>query len=333
MADVLGKKISELEETTDLAGLYTIGSDRNGLSKKVSLQFVREAADYANAQGEYAEQIANNITGFIGLSRYSIFDPYMTYEKGDIVRYDGQVWRFTQHHAPGAWVGTDAVVIWINDTLRVIDFGNRTQADIQRFLEIRDSAFSYRYTGVIELLIDGNTYYGTILHISRNEDKQELVVRFMCENTMYKAINTGLAAIWEIQKITDLAEWEQKLAQLSQEWQGVKDSIQDAVLKVEVAPHIEVVAVSGGAAILQPDKLYNFGEVATLAVGFEAPLEGKAANYAFQFKSPASAPTTITMPDSVVFPVESDSMFNVKAGRTYQVTILNNLASASSWEV
>lgn len=129
------------------------------------------------------------------------------------------------------------------------------------------------------------------------------------------------------------AATDEKLAQLDQEWQGVKDSIQDAVLEVEVAPHIEVVAVSGGAAILQPDKLYDFGEVANLAIGFEAPLEGKAANYAFQFKSPADAPTTISMPDSVVFPVESDSMFYVKAGRTYQVTILNNLASASSWEV
>lgn len=129
---------------------------------------------------------------------------------------------------------------------------------------------------------------------------------------------------WELNK---------KLAQLDQEWQGVKDSIQDAVLKVEVAPHIEVVTIQGGAAILQPDKFYDFGEVATLAVGFEPPMEGKAANYAFQFKSPAHAPTAITLPDSVVFPVESDSMFNVKAGRTYQVTILNNLASATSWIV
>lgn len=122
-----------------------------------------------------------------------------------------------------------------------------------------------------------------------------------------------------------------ELAQLSQEWQELKDA--EFNVNIEVAPHIEVVNVSGGAAILQPDKLYNFGEVATLAIGFETPLEGKAANYAFQFKSPASAPTTITMPDSVVFPVESDSMFNIKAGRTYQVTILNNLAVATSWEV
>jgi hypothetical protein len=126
---------------------------------------------------------------------------------------------------------------------------------------------------------------------------------------------------------------EGKLAQLDQDWNALKEQIQDAVLKVEVAPHIEVVTIEGGAAILQPDKLYDFGEVANLAIGFEAPIEGNAANYAFQFKSPADAPTTITMPDSVVFPVESDSMFNVKAGRTYQVTILNNLAVATSWSV
>ena len=119
------------------------------------------------------------------------------------------------------------------------------------------------------------------------------------------------------------------IEQILQEWKEIKD----ANFRVEVAPHIEVVTIQGGAAILQPDKLYDFGEVATLAVGFEPPLEGKAANYAFQFKCPADAPTSVTMPGSVVFPVESDSMFNVKAGRTYQVTILNNLAVATSWEV
>lgn len=323
MADVLGKKISELEETTDLAGLYTIGSDRNGLSKKVSLQFVREAADYANAQGEYAEQIANNITGFIGLSRYPIFDSYMTYEKGDIVRYDGQVWRFTQHHAPGAWVGTDAVVIWINDTLRVIDFGNSTQADIQRFLEIRDSAFSYRYTGVIELLIDGNTYYGTILHISRNENTQELVVRFMCENTMYKAINTGLAAIWEIQKITDLAEWEQKLAQLSQELQTIIDNGLTFVVK----PHIDKVVMTETTATLEPDKFYLFGEVSALNITLAPVEEGYASQYIFQFTSPLEAPTTLSMPVTIIWA----DIPTIKGGMTYQVSVVEGLAMITGW--
>lgn len=154
------------------------------------------------------------------------------------------------------------------------------------------------------------------------------------DGNIVQELGDSATAVMSQKAITEqVAEQNAKLAQLDQEWQGVKDSIQDAVLKVEVAPHIEVVAVSGGAAILQPDKLYDFGEVANLAIGFEAPIEGKAANYAFQFKSPADAPTSVTMPDSVVFPVESDSMFNVKAGRTYQVTILNGLAVATSWEV
>lgn len=154
------------------------------------------------------------------------------------------------------------------------------------------------------------------------------------DGNIVQELGDSATSVMSQKAITEqVAKQNEKLAQLDQEWQGVKDSIQDAVLEVEVAPHIEVVTIEGGAAILQPDKLYDFGEVANLAIGFEAPLEGKAANYAFQFKSPADAPTTISMPDSVVFPVESDSMFNVKAGRTYQVTILNNLASASSWEV
>lgn len=54
-------KISELEPTTDLEGLYTIGSDKNNLSKKVSLQFLREAADYAIEQGDYAKQEGSSI--------------------------------------------------------------------------------------------------------------------------------------------------------------------------------------------------------------------------------------------------------------------------------
>lgn len=54
-------KISELEQTTDLQGLYTIGTDKNNLSKKVSLEFLAEAAEYANRQGDYAKDSADAI--------------------------------------------------------------------------------------------------------------------------------------------------------------------------------------------------------------------------------------------------------------------------------
>ena len=109
MADVLGKKISELAETTDLAGLYTIGSDRNNQSKKVPLQFVKEAADYANAQGDYAKGVGDTIQGNTGVNEYPAFSSSTQYAAGSVVRYNNKLYRFTVLHPAGAWVGTDAI--------------------------------------------------------------------------------------------------------------------------------------------------------------------------------------------------------------------------------
>lgn len=334
MADI---KISELEPTTDLEGLYTLGSDKNNLSKKVSLQFLKTAADYANTQGDYAKGVADGIAGLLGIEEYSQFSESVEYPALTVVMYNGQLYRFTQTHYAGAWLGTDVEKTSVKGVIRSVGLGNRTNEDVTTTMALRKRVDYDRYVGSLKIMVGDQEYSGTILNISADsynaiDGYPELKVRFFVGTTLYEALNEGSTA-WQISKVTDVAEWEQKLAQLDQDWDALKAQIQDAVLKVEVAPHIEVVTIEGGAAILQPDKLYDFGEVANLAIGFEAPIEGKAANYAFQFKSPASAPTTITMPDSVVFPVESDSMFNVKAGRTYQVTILNNLASASSWEV
>jgi hypothetical protein len=132
------------------------------------------------------------------------------------------------------------------------------------------------------------------------------------------------------------AATDEKLAQLDQEWQGVKDQIEDSVLEVvtQVQPYIHKVVVEGGAAILEPDKLYLFGVVPQIALDF-APVadESRVAVYAFQFTSPADAATTITMPDYIKFPKESDSMFSIKANTTYQVNIVEGLAVATSWEV
>lgn len=60
MADI---KISELPETTDLEGLYTIGTDKNNLSKKVSFNFLKDAANYANMQGDYAKEVGDSYGG------------------------------------------------------------------------------------------------------------------------------------------------------------------------------------------------------------------------------------------------------------------------------
>lgn len=115
MADVLGKKISELAETTDLAGLYTIGSDKNNQSKKVSLQMLKEAADYANAQGDYAKTVGDTVQGNTGVNEYPVFSASKQYAAGDVVLYDGRLYKFTALHAAGAWIGTDAVETSIKD--------------------------------------------------------------------------------------------------------------------------------------------------------------------------------------------------------------------------
>ena len=140
-----------------------------------------------------------------------------------------------------------------------------------------------------------------------------------------------------VTEVTDLlgkriAESTAELAQLSQEFEELKEA--EFTVIVEPIPHIEKVVVTDGGAVLQPDKLYDFGESAQIAVAFAPATDPKyAAQYAFQFKSPADTPTTLTMPEGVVFPVESDSQLQIKKGLTYQITIVDNLAVATSWEV
>ena len=125
-------------------------------------------------------------------------------------------------------------------------------------------------------------------------------------------------------------EYDSKLAQLDQEWQEIKD----ANFNIIVNPHVEVVDMGAAtAATIEPDKYYIFGEVATLAVGLAAAQEGTIGNYAFQFTSPAEVATTLSLPLGVKFPKESDSTLQIKAKTIYQISILNNLAIATSWEV
>ena len=111
MADI---KISELEPTTDLEGLYTIGSDKNNLSKKVSLQFLKDAANYANEQGDYAKQAGDTVNGNVGVSDYPEFSASKSYVIGDIVRYNGVLYSFTANHAASAWNGSDVKATSIN---------------------------------------------------------------------------------------------------------------------------------------------------------------------------------------------------------------------------
>ncbi|MEG2164072.1 MAG: hypothetical protein RRY55_06300, partial [Bacteroidales bacterium] len=70
-----------------------------------------------------------------------------------------------------------------------------------------------------------------------------------------------------------------------------------------------------------PNKLHMWGEVATLTITLTTPENSNIQNeYMFQFKSGATA-TTLILPATVVF----STAVNIKANKTYQVSIVNNL--------
>lgn len=151
------------------------------------------------------------------------------------------------------------------------------------------------------------------------------------DGNIVQELGDSATSVMSQKAITEqVAEQNAKLAQLDQEWQSIKD----ANFNVIVNPHVEVVDMgTATAATIEPDKLYIFGEVATLAIGVVAPAAGLAGNYNFIFQSPADAPTTLSLPLDVKFPKESDSMLSIKENTIYQISILNNLAIATSWAV
>lgn len=121
-----------------------------------------------------------------------------------------------------------------------------------------------------------------------------------------------------------IAEQNTKLAQLSQEWQEIKD----ANFNISLNPHIERVDMGvATAAVIEPDKFYEFGEVANLAISLAEPEEGKVGNYIFQFSCPADAGTILSLPIDLMW----NETPTIIEGKTYQVSVLNKLAMLVKW--
>lgn len=66
-------------------------------------------------------------TSNIGASDYILFSTSSNYSIGDIVRYDGKLYKFTTKHAAGAWIGTDVQLASINSilTIKLTDLDQR----------------------------------------------------------------------------------------------------------------------------------------------------------------------------------------------------------------
>lgn len=78
------------------------------------------------------------------------------------------------------------------------------------------------------------------------------------------------------------------------------------------------------STILKPNTFYVWGEVAALTLTLDAEVDGIANEYLFQFTSGATA-TTLSLPDTIKW--SGGETPEIEAGKTYQVSILNNCAT------
>ena len=89
---------------------------------------------------------------------------------------------------------------------------------------------------------------------------------------------------------------------------------------------------SGGSGAvtkqIKPNTFYKFGEVTNLTISFAAEESGIINEYMFEFVSGAT-PTTLSLPDSVKW--SGGSAPTIEASKTYQVSIVNNLAVYASF--
>ena len=98
----------------------------------------------------------------------------------------------------------------------------------------------------------------------------------------------------------------------------------DYALKSDLTNKADNVAtenVSEDTKELQPNRYYIFGEVANLTITLVSGEFGKLSEYMFEFTS-GTTPTTLNLPESVKWIGDN----TIEASKTYQVSIVNNLA-------
>lgn len=108
---------------------------------------------------------------------------------------------------------------------------------------------------------------------------------------------------------------------------ATKKYVDDAVGGVSAATPRQQMTAGDTTVTLQPNTLYVFPEMATLAITLATPSNTAVANeYHFFFTSGATA-TTLTLPDGIV------SDMSVEANRRYEASIMDGYLAWTSWEV
>lgn len=79
---------------------------------------------------------------------------------------------------------------------------------------------------------------------------------------------------------------------------------------------------------ITPNVYHIWGEVTSLSLTYDTPIDGFANEYLFQFTSGSTA-TTLSLPDTVKW--ANDNVISIESGKTYSISIVNNLALFASF--
>ena len=104
-------------------------------------------------------------------------------------------------------------------------------------------------------------------------------------------------------------------------------SVGDVTVYVESKiPVIDKTSDSSASFVIDPNKMYMFGNRTTLTINLLPGESGIVNEYMFQFTS-GSIATTLNVPNSVVWLKEPD----IQTGKKYAVSIENNLGIIGEW--
>lgn len=89
------------------------------------------------------------------------------------------------------------------------------------------------------------------------------------------------------------------------------------------ADKVSIVEIEGSSVTqeIQPNKLYIFGEVTNLTITLSQEISGILNEYMFQFTSGSTA-TILSLPETIKWIGDN----TIESNKTYQVSIINNLA-------
>ena len=214
----------------------------------------------------------------------------------------------------------------MNNEWAVIEAGGTQYLYLSMFSEESGTLSDEDYQKVVKAYEDGVTaglFLGMIVYITITEMDGSYIImgNFVMPEGTGKSINTIIQIYILNDKKYTSNSFNYRIDTTGAGTKALTDNGQYA----EFAKPTKVESGGSGTVTKQikPNTFYKFGPCSKLTITFAAEESGILNEYMFEFVN-GSSPTTLSLPDSVKW--SGGSAPTIEANKTYQVSIVNNLA-------